>query len=157
MTLELFYSNVPSLLAFWRRKLGKQIPMKLLHYNEALRQFSLSYNHVCRPKLLPVTVCNLVYWVVAKRMWNYGIPIKEKLKFTLILTFLECWRSVNFKRTFWCHRLNQKTNEICLRISALASKKRSDQKNKCTFLYHWLGAIQRWILQVNIFPHPFIC
>ena len=111
----------------------------------------------CRPKLLPVTVCNLVYWVVAKRMWNYGIPIKEKLKFTLILTFLECWRSVNFKRTFWCHRLNQKTNEICLRISALASKKRSDQKNKCTFLYHWLGAIQRWILQVDIFPHPFIC
>ena len=31
-----------------------------------------------------------------------------------------------------CHRFDQKTNEFILRISALASKKRSNQKNKDT-------------------------
>ena len=35
----------------------------------------------------------------------------------------------NYKRTFWCHRLDQKSNEIYLRISALASKKSSNQKS----------------------------
>ena len=34
----------------------------------------------------------------------------------------------NFKMLFWCHRLDQNTNEIFCRISALASKKRSNQK-----------------------------
>ena len=33
-----------------------------------------------------------------------------------------------FKMSFWCHRLDQKTEEIFSRISALASKKRSNQK-----------------------------
>ena len=33
------------------------------------------------------------------------------------------------KGPFWCHRLDQKTNETVLRISALASKKRSNQKS----------------------------
>ena len=35
--------------------------------------------------------------------------------------------------------VSTKKQTIFLRISALASKKRSDQKNKDT-LYHWLGA-----------------
>ena len=34
--------------------------------------------------------------------------------------------------SFWCHRFDQKTNEIVLRIYALASKKKSNQKNKGT-------------------------
>ena len=35
--------------------------------------------------------------------------------------------------SFWCHRLDQNTNEKFSRISALASKTRSNQKNKGTF------------------------
>ena len=44
--------------------------------------------------------------------------------------FLGCTNlggSVNFKMSFWLHRFYQKTNEIVLRIAALASKKRSNQ------------------------------
>ena len=41
----------------------------------------------------------------------------------------------NFKMSFGCHCLDQKTNKIFLRISATASKNRSDKKNKGT-LYH---------------------
>ena len=44
-------------------------------------------------------------------------------------------RSVNFKMYFWCHYFNLKTNENFLRISALASKKRSKQKNEGTLLH----------------------
>ena len=44
--------------------------------------------------------------------------------------------SVNFKGTFWCHRLDQNTNKNFLRNSALASKKRSHQKNKCAFIFN---------------------
>ena len=40
-----------------------------------------------------------------------------------------------FKMSFWCLQIFQKTNEIFPRISAIASKKRSNQKNKGT-LYH---------------------
>ena len=36
--------------------------------------------------------------------------------------------SVNFKMSFGCHRLDQNTNEFFSRISALAFKKRSNQK-----------------------------
>ena len=32
--------------------------------------------------------------------------------------------------TFWCLQISQKPNEIFSRISALASKKRSNQQNK---------------------------
>ena len=35
-----------------------------------------------------------------------------------------------FKMFFWCHRLDQNTNENFSRISALASKKKLNQKNK---------------------------
>ena len=35
-----------------------------------------------------------------------------------------------YKMSFWCHRFDQNTNQIFLRISALASKERSNQKNK---------------------------
>ena len=45
------------------------------------------------------------------------------------------YRSGNFKMSFWYHRFDQKTNKFFLRISALASKKRSNQKNKGTLLY----------------------
>ena len=41
-------------------------------------------------------------------------------------------RSVNFKMSFWCHLLDQNTNEIFSRISALPSKKMLNQKNKGT-------------------------
>ena len=39
------------------------------------------------------------------------------------------------KCLFGCHRFDQKTNEFFLRISALASKKGSYQKNKGTLLH----------------------
>ena len=39
-----------------------------------------------------------------------------------------CLQSVNFKMSFWCLQISQKTNEIFSRIFALASKKRSNQK-----------------------------
>ena len=39
------------------------------------------------------------------------------------------------KRTFWCHLFDQKTNEIFLGISALASKESSNQK---TLLYNYV-------------------
>ena len=41
-------------------------------------------------------------------------------------------RSFNFQMLFWCLQISQKTNKLLLRISALASKKRSNQKNKGT-------------------------
>ena len=42
-------------------------------------------------------------------------------------------RSVNFKRTLWCHGFDQKSNDFFKRISALASKKSSNEK---TLLYN---------------------
>ena len=41
--------------------------------------------------------------------------------------------------SFWCHRLDQNTNEIFSRISALASKKISNQKNKDTLYTYLIG------------------
>ena len=38
-------------------------------------------------------------------------------------------RSVSYEMFFWCLLIDQKTNEIFVRISALASKKRSNQKS----------------------------
>ena len=43
-------------------------------------------------------------------------------------------RSVNFKMSFWYHCLDQNTNDIFSKMSVLASKKRSNQKNKRTLL-----------------------
>ena len=43
-------------------------------------------------------------------------------------------RSVYFKMSFGCYRFDQKTNEISLRISALASKRGQIKKIK-TLLY----------------------
>ena len=37
-------------------------------------------------------------------------------------------RSVDFEMSFWCLQIDQKTNKNFVRISALASKKRSNQK-----------------------------
>ena len=39
------------------------------------------------------------------------------------------FRSVNSEMFFWCLQIDQKPNEIFLRISALASKQRSNQKS----------------------------
>ena len=41
-------------------------------------------------------------------------------------------RSVDFEMSFWSLQIDQKTNKFFVRISALASKKRSNQKNKGT-------------------------
>ena len=38
-------------------------------------------------------------------------------------------RSANFEMSFWWLQINQKTNKIFVRISALAFKKRSNQKS----------------------------
>ena len=37
-------------------------------------------------------------------------------------------RSVNFEMSFWSLQIDQKTNKFFVRISALATKKRSNQK-----------------------------
>ena len=50
-----------------------------------------------------------------------------KYFFKSILVFQ---KSVKFKMVFWSHRLDQNTNELFSRISALASKKMSNQKIK---------------------------
>ena len=52
-------------------------------------------------------------------------PLQLKFKMT------EQARYVNFEMSFWCLQIDQKTNKI-VRISALASKKRSNQNT----LYH---------------------
>ena len=41
---------------------------------------------------------------------------------------------LNFKMSFWCHQIFQKTKEFFFRISALASKKRSNEKKSGHFL-----------------------
>ena len=48
-------------------------------------------------------------------------------------------RSVNFEMSFWCLQIDQKTNEIFVRIFALAYKKRSNE-NKIRALYttNWM-------------------
>ena len=43
--------------------------------------------------------------------------------------FIHFQRSVNFEMSFWGLQISQKTNEIYLRISALASTKKSNQKS----------------------------
>ena len=42
---------------------------------------------------------------------------------------------VNFEMSFWCLQIDQKANKIFVKIPDLASKKRSNQKDKGT-LYH---------------------
>ena len=63
------------------------------------------------------------------------ISIRARSIFEFQVGYSNYKRSVNFKMSFWCHRFDQKTNNFFLRISALASKKRSNQKNKDTLLY----------------------
>ena len=46
-------------------------------------------------------------------------------------------RSVKFEMFFWCLQIVQNTNKIFVRISALGSKKRSNQKNKNS-VYHYV-------------------
>ena len=59
-------------------------------------------------------------------LWSIFISFTQKTiesfyKWTLL-------RSVNFEMSFWCLQIDQKNNEIFVRISALTSKKMSNQK-----------------------------
>ena len=52
--------------------------------------------------------------------------------------------SVNFEMVFWCLQIDHKTKEIFIRISALASKKRSNQifferlkRNEVILSFRW--------------------
>ena len=65
--------------------------------------------------------------------WSQREEDFKRVRFICFYQYLKV--SSNFKLSFWCHRLDQNTNEFFSRISALASKKSSNQKNKGT-LYH---------------------
>ena len=43
------------------------------------------------------------------------------------------YRSVNFEMSFWSLQIDQKSNEIFIRISAINSKKRSNQKIRALY------------------------
>ena len=47
-----------------------------------------------------------------------------------ILNFHSAKGQLISKMSFWCLQIDQKTNEIFIRISALASEKRLNQKDK---------------------------
>ena len=49
--------------------------------------------------------------------------------------------------SYWFHRFDQKTNEFFLRISALASKKRSNQKNEGTLLYYLIRGYLTYLVK----------
>ena len=49
-------------------------------------------------------------------LWNYFVHI------TLKQNSIYMWRSVNFKRTFWCHRLDQKSNFVGFLVQTMTSK-----------------------------------
>ena len=46
-------------------------------------------------------------------------------------------RSVNFEMLFWCLQISPKNNEISVRISALASKKRSNKLIMAIYTSNW--------------------
>ena len=48
--------------------------------------------------------------------------------------------------TFWCLQIDQKLNEICVRISALASKKRSSMKKIGRFYFDSLTLLFWFVL-----------
>ena len=56
--------------------------------------------------------------------------------YIILLCFLKV-QSINFKMSFWCLQIFQKTNEFFSRISALVFRNRSNHKSKGT-LYHQL-------------------
>jgi hypothetical protein len=47
-------------------------------------------------------------------------------------------RSVNFEMSFWCLQIDQKINEIFVKISVLASKKKSNQKIRALYTTNWM-------------------
>ena len=49
--------------------------------------------------------------------------------------------------SFWCHRFDQKTNKIFLRISALASKKRLNKKMKALYLFFIISKLFHFLIQ----------
>ena len=61
------------------------------------------------------------------------LALKNSFAMQLFLSSHE--RSVNFKMSFWCLQIFQITNEFFSKISALASKKKSNKKNKVTLSY----------------------
>ena len=85
--------------------------------------FPLSLNSMqswSRPKFLTKLIKTV------ERLLSYGyVLFKAFLKMSWCLSDPQS-RSVNFEMFFWCHQIDQKTNKIFVRISALASKKRSN-------------------------------
>ena len=79
-----------------------------------------------------------IYSYVKKAIYRYsGVTIILGNSYGFLLF---CLRSVlkgqlNSKCLFWCHRLDQNTNEKTSQISALAPKEWSNQKNKGTLLH----------------------
>ena len=62
----------------------------------------------------------------------YYIGIQLMSQFTVATLSLYCpktMRSVIFEMIFWCNQIDPKTSKIFVRISALAYKKRSNQKS----------------------------
>ena len=73
--------------------------------------------------------------VVDDNYKNWRKLVKYKKKYKIKVNYTGLLNVSNFKMSFWCQNFFQKTNEIFSRISALASKKRSNQKNNGT-LFH---------------------
>ena len=58
---------------------------------------------------------------------------------------------------FWCHRLDQKTNEKIWQNSALESKKWTNQQNKGTILqYYALKRLYNTIVYIQYLMHNII-
>ena len=55
-------------------------------------------------------------------------------------------RSVNFRMSFWCPEFSIKDNEKIWQISALESKKWTNKKNKCVFLWYYNLNIITWTI-----------
>jgi hypothetical protein len=74
--------------------------------------------------------------------YDFFWSIRGEWEENWVENLLACWwgatlvavtnreRSVNFKMSFWCLQIFQKTDNFFSRISVLASKKRLNQKNK---------------------------
>ena len=60
--------------------------------------------------------------------------LKVRFFFTRNRDFGTTLRSVNFKMSFWYHQIDPKFNESFVRISIVASKKRSNQKSSVSEL-----------------------
>ena len=71
-------------------------------------------------------------WGIVKKsfLWN----LKDKFHHSIKKSSIKSQLISKGLFDFLCHRFDQKTNEIILRISALASKKSSNQKPKYKYV-----------------------